>query len=299
MSIGHPPEVSLILVHYNDRPHLEACFEAIQPGAFSPSREILLVDNASTDGGAEFVAARYPEVRLIRNASNVGFARACNQAARESRGDYLLFLNTDTVMLSRSLGVLAAALRKSPRAGAAGPALLHASGKTQVSFGARVDFIAQFVQKFFLNPYYTVRPRRARAPRETGWLSAACLLARREAFDDVGGFDENFFIYFEDIDLCVRMREAGWGLLFVPEARVLHAGGATTSPRPAASRLEYRRSQIYFYEKHNSRISLCLLRSYLRFAIAARRAAGRFRGPEGRTLPAEYRRLLDKKRPSP
>jgi GT2 family glycosyltransferase len=290
------PVVSMILVNYNDRDHLEACLESLRPGPLSPGREIVLVDNASTDGSADFVAGRYPGVRLIRNAENVGFSRANNQAAREGRGDFLLFLNTDTVVSAEAVDVLMAEMDKAPRVGAAGPALLRSPGRFQVSFGRRVDFAAQFVQKMFVNPYQKVRLRRARKAREVGWLSAACLLCRREAFAAAGGFDESFFIYFEDIDLCFRMRKAGWRLLFVPQARVFHEGGATTVPRPARSRLEYRKSQVRFYEKHNSRTSLGLLRAYLRLVLAARRAAGRFGSPDGKALFNEYRRLLGRER---
>jgi GT2 family glycosyltransferase len=109
--------------------------------------------------------------------------------------------------------------------------------------------------------------RKTRKKREVGWLSAACLMTRREALEAAGFFDEFFFLYFEDIDLCYRLREKGWKLVFLPEAKALHIGGTSTASNRSFSRYHYRRSQIYFYRKHNSRISIFLLRLYLRLVF--------------------------------
>ncbi|MBM3310488.1 MAG: glycosyltransferase family 2 protein, partial [Candidatus Aminicenantes bacterium] len=295
MSAGGSPRVSAILVNYNDGPHLEACLEAVRASAPSGA-EIILVDNASTDGSADRAAGRFPEVRLLRNPANVGFARANNRAVGESRGEFLLFLNTDAVLAPGAVEALLEEADKDARVGAAGPALVHSPGRYQVSFGRRVNFPSQFLQKMVVNPYRKAQLRFARKPRRVGWLSAACLLCRREAFTGAGGFDERFFIYFEDIDLCLRMRKAGWKLLYVPAAAVVHKGGATTAPRRRSSRLEYRRSQVAFYEKHNSRASLVLLRAYVRAVLAFGRLTGSFRGPEGSGLWRDYRALLKRGR---
>jgi GT2 family glycosyltransferase len=160
-----------------------------------------------------------------------------------------------------------------------------------------VGYAAQIFQKFVLNPRHkrALRKRKMRPEREVGWLSAACLLCRREAFERAGGFDERFFLYFEDIDLCFRIRKAGWKLLFIPAVEVRHEGGATTSASPAiraASRFEYRRSQLRFYEKHGSRISRRLLRASLRVNIAFLGLRGAFQTEAGRALKARYRSLL-------
>jgi len=292
MTSPSSPRVSVVLVNFNDRQHLEACLSSLRMGASPLAYDVTLVDNASADGSAEMAASRFPEVRLIRNTVNVGFGRANNQAAAESRAEFLLFLNTDTVMGAGAVAALVKEMQRDSRAGAAGPALIRAPGRYQVSFGRRVDFLAQLLQKTVINPYRKIQLRFARKTRKTGWLSAACLLCRREAFAAVGGFDERFFIYFEDIDLCFRMRKAGWRLLHVPSARVVHEGGATTRPRFSSSRLEYRRSQVLFYEKNNSRTSLALLRGYLRTGLALRGLGGVFRGPEGRKRREDYRALL-------
>jgi GT2 family glycosyltransferase len=160
-----------------------------------------------------------------------------------------------------------------------------------------VGFAAQIYQKFVLNPRRKRALRKGKMPdaREVGWLSGACLLCRREAFERAGGFDERFFLYFEDIDLCFRIRKAGWKLLFVPAVEIGHEGGGTTSASPAvraASRLEYRQSQILFYGTHASRISRRLLRASLRLNVAFLGLHGAFRGEAGRALKGRYRSLL-------
>jgi len=286
------PVLSVILVDYNDRRHLKPCLESVLATLGSLPFEVFLVDNASTDGSAGEVEAAFSFVRVIRNKTNPGFGVANNQAVRESAGEFLLFLNTDTILQPGAISALLESLRSAPDVAAVGPLLFSGPGRVQVSFGKRLDFIGQFVQKFFLNPFYKMTLRGASRPRETGWLSAACLLCRRAAFEAAGRFDERFFIYFEDIDLCVRMRSEGGRLLFIPRARVFHEGGATTGPRPAVSRLEYRKSQMAFYVKHASRGSLRFLRGYLRLSLRLRKVVGRFKSEEGRALWTAYRNLL-------
>jgi hypothetical protein len=292
MSEPGRPVFSVVLVNYNDRAHLEACLTSLRSGPGPETSEVILVDNASSDGSAAFVAASFPWVRVVELGENGGFGRANNRGFAECRGEFVLFLNTDTVVQPKAFEVLLDALRAEPAAGAAGPALLHPSGRFQVSFGRRVNFGGQLFQKLVANPFERKKLRREAQTREMDWLSAACLCCRREAFEAVGGFDERFFIYFEDIDLCARIRAAGWKLLFVPRARVLHEGGATTAPSREASRLEYRKSQLLFYDKHASAASRRLLRLYLRAAVLVKRTAGGFRGEEGRRRRAAYVELL-------
>lgn len=284
--------LSVVLVNYNDRKHVADCLSSIEKTAVPLDYEILVVDNNSVDGSPADIARQFPRVRLISNSRNVGFAKANNQGWRESRGEFILFLNTDTTVQPGALGLLADELKSNPTAGAVGPALFDGPGSYQVSFGRRVSFCGQFFQKMVLNPLYKFALRTSRKKREVGWLSAACLLVRRDALERTAGFDEGFFIYFEDIDLCLRIKQAGWTLVYLPQARVLHKGGATTSAGLAASRYEYRRSQLYFYRKHNSKAALSLLRLYLKLNIRLLTLRGNFRGESGSRLRRQYARLL-------
>jgi GT2 family glycosyltransferase len=288
-------DLSIVIVNYNDRRHLDACLSSLQKHPPSVGHEVIVVDNASSDGSRDWIAGAFPAVRLIANPENTGFSTANNLGVRESRGEFLLFLNSDTVVPPGALDGLLAKLKSDPSFGAAGPALLRGPRSYQVSFGRSVNFGAQFWQKLVLNSYHKVRQKKGGKDRAVGWLSAACLLCRRTAFERAGGFDERFFLYFEDIDLCLRWRLDGWKMVHVPAVRVFHEGGATTAPRAAASRFEYRKSQLYFYEKHNSRVSYGLLRTYLRLNFRYLAVRGAFQGEDGARLKQRYVDLLSRK----
>ncbi len=257
------PRISIILVNYNDRSHLPDCLASLERTIAALPAEVILVDNRSQDGSTE-AADSFGWVRLIQNEKNVGYARANNIGIETACGDFLLFLNTDTVIPENSVSALLAELEARPEAGAIGPALVRDNSRPQVSFGREVDFVSELWQKLFRNPYFRIVLRFRTRTREVGWLSGACLLTRRQAVEDAGGFDENFFLYFEDIDLCKRMREKGYQLVFYPGVRVIHVGGASTSQGKWQCRLEYRKSQVYYYRKHNSELSQRLLKGFLR-----------------------------------
>ncbi|MFZ2053460.1 MAG: glycosyltransferase family 2 protein [Candidatus Aminicenantales bacterium] len=285
------PELSVVVVNYNDRGHLTVCLSSLQKAVAGLSAEVILVDNRSEDGSPDLVRAAFPWVRLIENKENLGYPRANNIGFRQSRGEFCLFLNTDTVVPDSGLAALLSGIRGRPEAGAIGPALVHENGRFQVSFGRKVNFFSEIRQKLILNPFYRIVLRSSRKAREVGWLSGACLLVRREAVEAAGLFDADFFLYFEDIDLCRRIRERGFKLIFFPAVQVIHIGGAATSTRRWRSRLEYRRSQLLFYEKHNSRNSLRFLKLYLRWNVFV---LGLIRSREDREERVRYRDGLRK-----
>jgi len=257
------PELAVIIVNRNGKDALARCLESLRESARGKDWEVIVADNASDDGSPDVVARSFPEFRLIRTGGNLGFARANNLAWTQARSSFVLFLNPDTAVYPGSLDLLVEEMKRDPKAGACGPLLVRKGDKPQVSFGGRVNFFRELLQKSLLNPWTKGRLRGKCRPREVTWVSGACLLARREALEEAAGFDEKFFLYFEDIDLCLRMGARGWKILFLPQARVFHEGGAATR-QFAPSRLEYRKSQLRFYKKHNSRTSLRLLRTYLR-----------------------------------
>jgi len=265
----HEPELSVIIVNYNDRAHLPACLSSLEKALSSLSVEVILVDNQSGDGSPALVRSSFPWARLIENDQNVGYPRANNIGFRQSHGEYVLFLNTDTVLPEGALPALLAEIKARPEIGAVGPALVHEDGRFQVSFGKARGLFSEIRQKLILNPYFRIALRHSRKPRAVGWLSGACLLVRRAAIEAAGLFDEAFFLYFEDIDLCRRISGQGFRLVFHPAVQVSHVGGAATSGRRWQSRLEYRRSQLRFYKKHNSLLSLRLLKLYLKLKIFA------------------------------
>jgi GT2 family glycosyltransferase len=285
------PLLSILLVNYNDGAHLPECLSSIETNVRTIDHEVIVVDNASTDGSPELIAERFPRIRLIRNSRNEGFGRANNKAVREGRGTFILFLNTDVVLHPGALDLLLAEMAADPRAGIVGPALINPGDSFQVSFGGRVGFFTEAFKKIFLNRAVRRSLRKGGGRREVGWVSGAFLLARKRTLLDAGLFDENFFLYFEDIDLCRRAVEKGWKVIFLPRAVSFHVGGATTAGRRLRSRLEYRKSQLLFYRKHNSRASLALLRLYLKLNFAALSLSGAFRKEPG-DLRREFMDLL-------
>ena len=258
-----PVKLSIILINHNGKADLRECLLSLEKNGPSSSHEIIVVDNNSSDGSQALLRESFPQVKLISCQENLGFSRANNLGIENSRGEYLLFLNPDTLIYPEALEVLLRELQGEPRAGGVGPAMLQGENRYQVSFGQKRNFFSEFIQKFIQNPYYRLLLKSTQKKRETGWLSGACLLLRKKAVLDVRGFDENFFLFFEDIDLCFRLRENGWKLFFVPEARIFHQGGASTRALKLGSRFHYRKSQVYFYRKHDSSLNQCLLRCYL------------------------------------
>ena len=299
MSGAESPATSVLVVNHNAGPHLQECLVRLsavagERGTQDGSLEIVLVDNASTDGSTEAVrefqapvSDSAPPVRLIPLERNVGFGAGCNKAARHAAGRYLLFLNPDAWIDGPSLLLLEEALDADSRLGVAAPALHYPDGPPQFVWAPRVGVAGEAVQRFrnrFEGASWNHRllPKLLNPFLGPGWFSAACLLVRRSAFEGVGGFDEDFFLYFEDADLGLRLARKGWRQRQVEGARARHARGVTTGRRgtrllsPEVERF-YRASQLRYYDLHRPRWE----RSYLRRRL--RRKFGRVADDEQRT----------------
>ena len=284
--------LSVLIVNYNDRENLSRCLNSLANCIKEIPYEVIVVDNNSADGSQDFIRKNYPDVKLFMNEENVGFSKANNRGLRECRGEYILLLNSDTVMMPGAIEILIKELQSNPGLGAVGPALLQEEDKFQVSFGRRVSFLPELLQKGFLNHFYRRWLRNSRMTRRVGWLSAACLLSPYSVLQEAGFFDEKFFLYFEDIDLCVRIKKSGYDLLFQPLARVYHVGGATTSNMKWLSRFNYRKSQLYFYRKHNSKTANFMLRFYLWLIFRLSILSARLKGADDLEERRKFIRLL-------
>lgn len=259
--------LSIVIVTWNVRELLFACLTSLRQNV-QTSRwsnvETLVVDNASTDGSADMVAAEFPEARLIRNAANVGFAAGNNIGIAASTGRYVLLLNSDTLVPPGTLDALVAFMDAHPQAGACSPRLLRRDGTPQpYAFGK--DPTLGYLLRRGLNRLSIRRPLHdwsVAEPIRVDWVSGACLLARRTTIEQVGGLDEAMFMYFEDNDWCRRMRLAGWHVYYVPTAAITHVGGAGLKQNPRA-RAAYYESLVYFYRKHYGCGSLLLLKGLL------------------------------------
>lgn len=269
------PGVSALLVSHNTRDDLLASLASLHVGTSLPI-EILVIDNASVDGSPEAVEQAFPQDRVIRLAENVGFARANNRGLREAQAPLILILNPDTAVRPGALEALVAVLASRPGVGAAGPRTLNSDGSVQVSFGPDLTPVAEWRQRRLVHGVKSRNPRiRAQLAAmterefEPAWLSGSCMLARREALLAVGGFDEGFFLYEEDADLCLRLRRAGWRVLFTPNAEIVHHLGSSMARAPSRARLEYHRSHLRYYAKHNGAGARAMLRAAMTAAALA------------------------------
>jgi len=289
-------DVSIITVNHDSSEYLRDCLKSLFLGERPVTCEVIVVDNGSSDGCAEMVRGEFPAVRLIANQDNLGFARACNQGMRAARGRYLLLLNNDTRVPAGTLETLVATMDRSRDIGLLGCRLVGDDGRVQQSFGRTVGFAYEFARKFILNPLFKrshlswVRKMIDGAhdtELEVDWVRGACMFLRREALMEAGLMDENFFLYFEDGDLGVRIRRLGWRVVYTPAATIIHHGQASTHKSRRRSALEYRRSQMYYYKKHYGPLALAFLRSYLYLKMQKNRLRARVgagaagRGKEG------------------
>jgi N-acetylglucosaminyl-diphospho-decaprenol L-rhamnosyltransferase len=263
-------DLAIVIVSYNARDDLARTLASLADAPPSVSHVTVVVDNASSDGSLAMVRERFPEVRTIDAGANLGFSKANNLGIRATAGEWVLLLNSDTVVPSGAIDGLLDDLRAHPEAAAAGPRLVDAGGRPEVSFGRMIGPFNELRQKvggwLYARGVEPVAGRTAAAlisTREVDWVSGACLLVRRGDAEAAGLLDERFFLYTEDVDFCASLRARGRRVRFVGSVVVKHLRGRSRSHDPGASRAAYRRSQLAFYAKHHPRWAP-LLRWYLR-----------------------------------
>jgi len=254
-------DLSIVIVSYNARADLERCLDAILVAPPAASHEIVVVDNASTDGSAD-AARKRPGVRVVDAGANIGVARANNLGVRATTGTDLLLLNSDAIVPRGAIDGLLRELHREPDVAVVGPRLVDAQGRAELSFGRMMTPWNELRQK-------RLQRRAARVEELTrrrdypDWVSGACLLVRRADAEAVGGLDERFFMYAEDVDFCAAIRARGRRILFTPAVEIVHVRGRSAAAAPAATRAAYLRSRLAFYEKHHPAWAP-LLRLYLR-----------------------------------
>lgn len=256
-------DLSVIIVTYNSRELTLACVRSVLADAVSVpgAVEVIIVDNGSTDGTAEALAELGPggettAVRVVRSASNQGFARGNNLGLAAAAGRYLMLLNSDTEVQPGALGALVTFMEAHPEAGACGPMLLNSDGSLQPS-GRNLPTLGSVLldmtklHRLARRNLYAQRGRDYSQAAQVGELSAAALLVRRAVYARVGGLDPAFFAYYEDVDWCKRIGDAGYAIWYVPEAKVLHHWGGTSR---SVSTLAYQAGQDslrYYFRKHH------------------------------------------------
>jgi len=266
-----PLEVSFIIINWNTRQLLQDCLNSVMERSQGHTVEIIVVDNASSDGSAEMVREQFPQVRLIANPVNVGFARANNQGAQIARGRYLLLLNTDAFLKPNALEKLLELARREPKLGLVGARLLNPDGSFQASHTrfpnlAREFFTLSGLGRLLWGRFYpSYGPEVERGPRVIDYVEGACLLIRRDVYAQVNGLDEGYFMYSEEVDLCYAMRRAGWQVWYHPEACVTHLGGASSLNRKPQREADLYVSRVRFFRKYYGWLAAALLKWMIYF----------------------------------
>jgi len=266
-------DLSVVIVNWNVCDLLHRCLASLlRTPAGGLRSEVIVVDNASEDGSQEMVRALFPEVRLIANERNVGFTCASNQGWASSRGRHVLFLNPDTEVGRGALPTMVHYLDGHAGVGVLGPQLLNPDGSVQSSRRRFPTVVMALFESTLLESWWPANPwaRRYRladraddVEQEVDWVVGACLLVRGQALRQVGGFDEGFFMYSEELDLCRRIRAAGWTVVFLPEARVVHHEGKSSEQVVAARHIRFQTSKVRYFRKHHGRLASGLLRCFL------------------------------------
>ncbi len=259
---SNPPELSVLLVTYNHRDFIQTCLQSILPGTGSPSHEIIAVDNRSSDGTGQLIRHLFPQVRLIENRKNLGFAQAANQAFRESRGKFLLLLNPDIQVLPGAIEKMVAYLRQNEKIGVVLPKLVNPDGSLQYSCRTFCHPLTLFFRRAPLGWFFSDHPSVRRHlmidwnhenAQEVDWGLGACMLIRRKAVSEDRLMDERFFLYFEDIDLCFSLKRAGLKIVYYPEAVLVHHHlRQSAAGMISRAKWEHLKSLVKFYWKHRS-----------------------------------------------
>jgi GT2 family glycosyltransferase len=261
-------DLSIIIVTYNPGDLVLDTLHSLPAGAAGLSYEVIVVDNASTDGTPERIAREYPQTQMIINPDNRGFASANNQGLEQARGRYLLLLNPDVIVQAGALTRMAAFLESNPAAGVVGPRTFDGQGR--VALTARTPLSAAVVLWQYLGldrvfPYwvyghYWRACEQAALPFETGWVQGSCLMARREVYEQIGGLDEAFFLFAEEADWCDRARSAGWQVWYLPDACIVHYESTSAARHVPIKIRAHHLSPLYYFGKRGCRGAVLALK---------------------------------------
>jgi GT2 family glycosyltransferase len=276
----HPPMVSVVIVSWNAKAFLAECLETLMQQPCKYTMEVLVVDNASTDGSPEFVESNCPEVRLIRNESNLGFSKANNQGMEQTTGKYICLINSDVHILDGCLTKLVDYMEANPKLGMGGPSMLSADGKVGRSCRGFPNVWNMFCHAVALDSLfptsklfgsYSLRYWSQDTNRPVDIIGGWFWIVRREALTQVGLLDEGFFFYAEDMDWCKRFHQHGWGVAFLADAASVHYGGGSSRQAPLKYFIQEQRADRQYWRKHHRPLEralyywICVLHQVIRF----------------------------------
>jgi len=260
-------DLSVIIVNWNTKELLLNCIESFYRTAKGLTSEIFIVDNGSVDGSADSVRRAFPEIELIENERNLGFARANNDALRRYKGRYALLLNTDVILTDGAVKALVRFMDRNPTVGIAGGQLINGDGSKQNSFDNFPSLVTEAVNKSLLRILFPKKYPSKRVeyndPIDVQSVIGACMIVRSQSIEEVGILDEDYFFFLEETDWCYRMQGKGWRVCHVPQARIVHLQGKTANTVRDRAKIEYYRSLYRFFRKHKGVVEFVLLKGCL------------------------------------
>jgi GT2 family glycosyltransferase len=269
---GSPPPIDIVVVNWNSRFHLKACIAALDRSTIAEALHVVVVDNASTDGSIAGLAAERISLDIVRNADNRGFAVACNQGARKGSAPLVLFLNPDVQVRPDTLALVARYMAEpsNARVGALGVQLMDQDGQVQRCCARAPTLATLILHSLFLDrllpalvpPHFLVEWDHAET-REVDQVMGAFLLIRRALFERIGGMDERFFLYYEDVDLCLAVRQAGSAVVHYAPAQAAHAGGGSTGSVKDRRLFHHVISRVDYAAKQYGRAAAALLMAFI------------------------------------
>jgi GT2 family glycosyltransferase len=267
-------DISVVIVGWNANHYLELCLESLATAPPRRSMEVLVVDNASTDGSVEMIESKFPWVKLIKSSENLGFAKGNNVAIRQCQGRYIALVNPDVIVFPGCLDALSDFLDANPKVGNVGPRVLNPDMSMQSTcrrfptlwnnFCSATGLSTRFKNSRFFageHMFYFPHDRTLTVDVLVGCFS----MIRREAFDTVGLLDEGLFMYGDDVDWCRRARNAGWQVVFYPGGQAIHDRGKITAPYPVRFAVAQQRSVLHYWTKHHSFLGVLGIRSIMLF----------------------------------
>ncbi len=263
------PVLSIIIVSWNVAGDLERCLRSIQT-APKPTTEIIVVDACSADDTVAVVHDRFPDVTLLAQTENVGFTKGNNIGLRAARGCYLLLLNPDTEIVGDALLRLIDVMEAHPQVGVAGAHTLNTDGTYQSTRRHFPTLKSELIESLWFAPYLKKLPSHfplnqpnCDSTHRVDWVQGSSMLARRAVYEQIGGLDESFFMFSEEVDWCKRATDAGWQIMYVGTATIIHHGGRSTEQTGARTHIYYQTSKISYFRKHYGALSAGLLRVYI------------------------------------
>lgn len=264
-------QLSIVIVSWNVCELLRACLAAIEPGRDTLALEVIVVDGGSADGSPRMVREAFPWVRLVARPDNVGFPKGNNIGLEMASGRYILLLNPDTVVLGQALQTMVAYLEANPAVGALGGQLLNPDGSVQSSRRRFPTLLTAFFESTWLQPlaprrllaHYYLLDRPDNAISQVDWVVGACLLVRGEIVQQIGGLDEGYFMYSEELDWCKRIKAAGWQIVYLPTAQIIHHYGKSSEQAVTSRHINFQRAKLRYFWKYHGRPAANLLRLFL------------------------------------